>query len=332
MNNYLFGLIGLAAAFSIIVPSEGQSQGRNLAQTLKIVDLTHPYPTFKPLENDPTQADLMQPWLESIPIPTFEKQSVLTVSRWETNQGYFDLGALVIAEHHGTHVDAPSHYVNNAESTEATGLPRDQIKMMHQVEATELVGQVVLIDISKRVQKELAKNGGVPSPDTSVTDFSESSQNVVTVQDIEAIEDQISDGIWLVLNLGWSQFYNSGETDWAKSPYVNDWNHPGISRPAVDKLVEIIERKNVKIAGIATDNFGIASGESSKGDDDKWTNGWREHVRLQQRQIMLLENAANLDDLSTAMTASNGNCVLVVGAIKTIRGTGSPIRLFGMCQ
>jgi len=329
MAGKLFYAVGLLSALTFTITADRVEAG---SDSIKVIDLTHAMPTFKPLKSDSAKADLNQPWFESIPLPTFEKQTVLTATRWETNLGYFDLGTLVIAEHHGTHVDAPSHYVNNSKSEEPGGLPRDQIKMMHQVDASELVGKVVLIDISARVREELAKNEGVPSPDIGVTDFSDSSQNVITVQDIEAVEDQIEDGIWLVLNFGWSQFYNTGETDWVKSPYVNDWNHPGLSRAAVDRLVEIMEQKKVKIAGIATDNFGIASGDSSKGDDDKWSNSWREHVRLQQRQIMLLENAANLDELATAMNNNGGNCTLVVGALKTIRGSGSPIRLLGLCE
>ena len=63
---------------------------------------------------------------------------------------------------------------------------------------------IVLIDISGRVQRELDKNGGKPSPDTSVTDFGESSGNVVTAADVEAVADQLVDGAWLVMNLvGW---------------------------------------------------------------------------------------------------------------------------------
>ncbi len=329
MKNKLIYALGLISALTLTFnPSLAQEK----VFMPQVIDLTHTMPTFKPLKDDPTKADLNQPWLGSKPIPTLDKQTVLTATQWGTNQGYFDLVTITIGEHHGTHVDAPSHFVNNAESSEKGGLPRDQIKMMAQVDVKQLVGKIVLIDISARVRKELTKNGGVPSNDISVTDFSESTQNVITVQDIEAVEDQIVDGVWLVFNLGWSQFFNTGETDWAKSPYMNNWNHPGLSRAATDKLIEIMERKKVKIAGIAADNIGLASGESSKGDDDQWSNSWREHVRLQQRQIMILENATNLDELSTAMSKNNGNCMLVVGALKNIRSSGSPIRLLALCS
>ena len=45
----------------------------------------------------------------------------------------------------------------------------------------------MLIDISGRAQAELDKNGGKPSPDRSVTDFSNSSPNVVRADDTAAV-------------------------------------------------------------------------------------------------------------------------------------------------
>lgn len=290
------------------------------------VDLTHPIPTYHPMEGDAMKPDLAKPWLDSQAIPTFGQQAVLSFGQFPTNQGHFDLGTLVIAEHHGTHMDSAAHYVNNDGSMEADGTPATERKRTHQLDAEDLIGPLVLIDISGRVQKELDKNGGKPSTDKSVTDFSESSSNVVTADDIAAVADQLKPGAWLVLNLGWSRFYFQG-TDFGKDPYINGFNHPGLSKGAVDKLIEIMD-KNGTISGIVADNIGVESGESAVGEDDKWTNSWYAHVRLLQRGVKLVENAANLGQLAQAKA---GSCTLIVGAPKHVNGTGGPSRVMAIC-
>lgn len=293
------------------------------------IDLSHPIPTFAPSEEDPMKPDLTKPYLDSVPIPTFGGQAVLSLGQFPTSDGYFDLGTLVLAEHHGTHMDTAGHYVNNEDSMEPGGIPADQRKMAHQLDAGDLIGKAVLIDISGRVSTELAKNGGVPSPDTSVTDFSNSSNNVVTADDIAQVESKIKNGVWLVLNLGWSGFYFSG-TDFTTDPYINGFNHPGMNKEAVDKLVEIMENKGVVINGIVADNIGIDSGQSAVGDDDKWTNSWHAHIRLLQRGVKLVENATNLGQL--AMVPNPDECTIVVGAPKHVRGTGGPSRVLALCD
>ena len=293
-----------------------------------MVDLTHPLPTFQPMEGDPMKADLSKPWLDSKPIPTFGVQTVLSISEFPTNQGHFDLGLVVLSEHHGTHMDTPGHYVNDANSLEAGNPPADKRKLAHMLDASDLIGRVVLIDISGRVQAELDKNGGKPSPDTKVTDFSNSSKNVVGADDIAAVADKLDNGVWLVLNLGWSRFFFEG-TDFAKDPYINGWNHPGINKAAVDKLIEVMDSKNFRINGIVADNIGIDSGQSAIGEDDKWTNSWHAHVRLLQRGLKFVENATNLGQLAQAKADS---CTLMVGAPKHVRGTGGPSRVLAMCE
>ena len=293
------------------------------------IDLSHPIPTFAPDAEDPMKADLSKPYLNSTPIPSFGGQSALSFGKFPTNQGYFSLGTIVLAEHHGTHLDTPGHYVNDANSLEEGGKPAEERKHTHDLNADDLIGHAVLIDISGRVEMELAKNGGVPSADTSVTDFSNSSPNVITADDIAAVEKQIKNGVWLVLNTGWSKFYFSGP-DFVKDPYVNGFNHPGMNKAAVDKLIEIMDRKGVVIGGIIADNIGIDSGQSAVGDDDKWTNSWYAHVRLLQRGVKFVENATNLGQL--AMVENPGGCTIVVGAPKHVAGTGGPSRVLALCK
>ena len=293
------------------------------------VDLSHPIPTFAPSADDPMKADLSQPYLDSKPIPTFGGQAVFAIGQFPTNQGHFDLGTLVLAEHHGTHLDTPAHYVNNADSLEEGGIAAKDRKHTHELTSDDLIGPIVMIDISGRVATELAKNGGVPSNDKAITDFSNTSGNVITADDINAVENHIDNGVWLVLNTGWSQFYFSG-ADFVNDPYINGFNHPGMSKAAVDRLIELMDEKGVTIGGIIADNIGIDSGQSAVGDDDKWTNSWHAHVRLLQRGVKFVENATNLGQL--AMAEDPNACTLVVGAPKHVAGTGGPSRVLALCH
>ena len=95
----------------------------------------------------------------------------------------------------------------------------------------------------------------------------------------------------------------------------------------MDTLIDIMEKKKIRIGGIIADNIGIDSGQSAKGDDDKWTNSWHAHVRLLQRGIAFVENATNLDKVAMAKS-----CTIVVGAPKHVRGTGGPSRVLGICE
>ena len=299
-----------------------------VAAQRKVIDLTHPIPTYQPMAGDPLKPDMSKPWGDARLSPTFGQHAVLAMSKFPTSHGHFDLGTLVLSEHHGTHLDTPGHYVNNDASQEAKGIPVAQRPLMHQLTGADLVGPIVFIDISGRVQRELDKNGGKPSPDKAVTDFSNSSRNVVGADDIAAVAGKLRNGVWLVVNTGWSKFFFSGG-DFVKDPYVNGFNHPGLNKAAVDKLIEIMDKKKIRIAGIVADNIGIDSGQSAFGDDDKWTNSWHAHVRLLQRGVMFVENAANLDQL--AAVKRKDSCLLTVGAPKHVRGTGGPSRVMAIC-
>lgn len=292
------------------------------------IDLSHPIPTYAPGSEDPRRANMSRPNLDSTPVPTFGTQATLSFDEFKTNQGHFRIGAIALAEQHGTHLLSGRHYVNNEESLEEGVLPEKERKHVHELTASDLIGHPVVVDISGRIEKELAKNAGMPSPDRAVTDFSEGSPNVVTADDIAAVEKHIKNGIWLVINTGWSKFYFSGN-DFAKDPYINDFNHPGMSKESVDKLIEIMARKGVKIGGIIADNIGIVSGQSAAGEDDQWTNSWYAHVQLLQRGVKLVANAANLGQL--AKVENPRRCTVVVGALKHIAGTGSPARVFALC-
>ena len=294
-----------------------------------VIDLTHPIPTFHQAADNPARPDTTKPWTNLGAYPIYGEQAVLWLRQIPTNNGYIESGRVTLWEHQGTHLDAPSHFVNNPQSQEASGVPPSRRAQLHQVEASRLVGPAVVIDISERVRRELAKNGGRPSPDRKVTDFSETSGAVVTAEDIDRVADRIDNGVWLVLNLGWSQFF-FGEAAVPKSPYINGFNHPGMSRRSVDRLIQVMEAKKVKISGIIADNIAIETGQVAHGDDDKRTNALHGHVRLLQRDVLIVENAANLDKLAEA--SRRGPCTVVVGAVKLGHGTGGPARVLALCQ
>ncbi len=299
---------------------------------LVFIDLTHEIPTFEPLFSDPTKPDLTKPIAHSTPIAGFYPQAILyPTDKWATNQGYFDSASFLIQEHNGTSFNSPNHYVNNSMSLEEGAIPNADRKASHQLTTEQLTGKIVLIDVAHRVEHELAKNGGIPSPDTSVTDFSDSSRATVRASDIIAVEDKIKDGVWVVARLGWDQFYFSATEDWDASRYVNALNHPGFTAESIDMLIEIMNKKGVKISGIAADSFSTDSGQGAKGSDDNWSDAWPAHVRLYQRDILIVENLANLDELAKSASDSD-DCYLIVGAVKHIGGTGGPARVMATCD
>lgn len=295
---------------------------------LNFIDLSHPIPTFAPSTEDATKPDLSKPIADSTPIAGFYHQAVLyPVDKWATNQGHFESGAILIQEHNGTSFNAPNHYWNNEQSAETSAIPFAERKAAHQLTTAQLTGDIVLIDISQRVEKELKKNGGNPSPDTSVTDFSDSSQATIRAADIRAVADQIKEGVWLVGRVGWEQFYFSGTEDWDQSRYVNSLNHPGFSAEAIAEIIKIMDEKQIKISGIAADSFSTDSGQGAKGTDDKWSNAWPAHVRLYQRDVLIVENLTNLGELAQ----QQGQCSLMVGALNHVGGTGGPARVMAAC-
>jgi kynurenine formamidase len=285
-----------------------------------VLDLTHPIPTFAPSADDPSKPDPENRLGAAEPVPTFGQQAVYEVlPAWDTGQGHFYAGRMLIYDHHGTHLDAPTHYRNDPETLEVEKPDR---RSAAELTADDLVGPVVLLDISARVRSELGKNDGEPSPDPAVTDFSNASPNVVTPSDIDSIAAHLQNRTWIVVHTGWSRFFEGPVLE--ESRYINGWNYPGLNRQACDRLIEIEEEKSIRINGIAMDNLGIDSGESSSG-----THPWHCHVRGLQRGWKFLENAAGLDQLGQAKA---GPCTLVVGVPRHVAGSGGPARALAICD
>jgi len=295
----------------------------------EFIDLSHPIPTFEPSVNDATKPDLQKPINSSMPIAGFYQQAILyPADKWPTSQGHFNSRSILIQEHNGTSFNAPNHYFNDRYSREAMAIPFVERKAAHQLGSEQLTGNIVLIDVSARVEQELRKNNGVPSPNITVTDFSDGSMATIRASDVRAVEDDIIDGAWIVGRVGWDEFYFSGTEDWDESTYVNGLNHPGFTAEAIEEIIKIMDEKGIKISGIAADSFSTDSGEGAKGTDDKWSNAWPAHVRLYQRDVLIVENLANLDLLAK----QQGDCSLMVGALNHIGGTGGPARVMAVCD
>ena len=89
-------------------------------------------------------------------------------------------------------------------------------------------------------------------------------------------------------------------------------------------------QEGVTISGIAADSLSTASGQGAKGTDENWSNAWPAHVRLYQRDVLIVENLTNLEALAAAQ--GEADCSLVVGAVKHIGGTGGPARVMAVCE
>lgn len=309
----------------------GEERAAPDLKPLHFIDLTHEIPTFEPSSLDRTKPDLAKPIMGSTPVPGFGPQAILyPPDVFMTNQGYFNSASLFLQEHAGTHLNSLNHYINNVESMEPGGIPINQRKAVHELPIEQLAGPIVFIDVSMRVQAELAKNGGRPNVDARITDFSDRSQATVRAHDIDRVADQITDGVWVVARLGWDQFYPGGE-DWDASPYVNGLNHPGFTREAIDRLIAIMDEKHVRISGITTDSFTCDSGQGAQGIDNNYSNAWPSHVRLYQRGVLSVENLANVGALAQAIGRGE-KCSIAMGVLKHVGGTGGPVRAIAACQ
>lgn len=307
-------------------------KNQEFGNKIHFIDLTHEIPTFNPEISDKMKPDLNDPYFGSKPIAGFGPQAILyPPDVFRTSDGYFNSRSLLLQEHAGTHVNAPNHYVNNSTSLEPGGIPNDARHSINEIPISQLTGPIVLIDIAARVRAELNKNGGRPSKNVAITDFSDQSMATVRAADVDRIADQLQDGTWLIANTGWSKFFSGAGEDWDSSPFVNGMNHPGFTREAIDRLITIMDKKHIRLAGIASDSFTGDSGESARGRDDAYTDAWPAHVRLYQRNVLIVESLDNVGELASAIGRGE-HCFVVVGALKHVGGTGSPARVVGMCQ
>jgi kynurenine formamidase len=319
-------------AFSTLVQAES-----NIFNQYDVHDLTHLAPLYEALEGDSTQWDINQPLGNSQPVAGSGGRLGVRTTKPEMQlpNGTLRWGYVFLEEHYSTHVDSTDHFVLTNESL--SNLTERDVRDVSQFTLEELIGPIVYIDVSDRVNKELAKNGGKPSIDLKLTNFNDETGISVMASDIDAVADQLVDGAYLVVNVGWEGFYigpvpQSG-VNW-EHPYNNNLNHPGVSREATDRLIEIENKRGIRIAGIVVDNIAVESGHSIRGDmgTDKVIMPQLEmymHAVGLQRGWKLVENAANLGALNNY---GPGQCDLVIGAPRLAGASGSPSRLIAVCK
>ena len=206
----------------------------------KLIDLTHDYSE------------------ETVYWVTAKEFALDTVAYGETDNGFFyAANNFETAEHGGTHIDAPIHFVANAPSV-------DEIPL------TRLIGKGVRIDVSEKA--------------------SQNRDYLISVEDFidwEKENGRIPDEAIVLLQTGYFKLYpNKLEylgTDERGEAAVQKLHFPGLSPDAATWLVA-----NRNISSIGLDTASIDYGQSTD---------FRSHVILLSENIAVFENVANLDQL-----------------------------------
>ena len=326
----------LYCLFSLIMNTPVHALG-NILDQYNVHDLSHLVPLYEPLNGDATKSDLSKPVKNSRPVAGSGGMLGVRTGKPQINlrHGYLQWGFYYIEEHYSTHLDSTDHFITTNEALVTVENPDQRDIAAFTLE--ELIGPIVYIDVSELVRQELAKNGGKPSINRTITNFDNDSGNNIDVDHIDSIAEYLVDGVYLVLNLGWESFYigpppNNG-VNW-EHPYNNNLNHPGITPAAVDRLIEIENERGIRIAGIVADNIGVESGHSLRGDmgTDKTITSelvMYLHAIGLNRGWKLVENAANLSILGNY---DQGDCDLIIGAPRVAGASGTPSRLMAVCK
>ena len=74
----------------------------------------------------------------------------------------------------------------------------------------------------------------------------------------------------------------------------------------------------------------METGQSSRGEDESWTNFRYAHARGLLRGWKRVESGNHLDPL--AMLAALESCMLVAGALVHVRGAGEPAWNIAFCE
>ena len=248
---------GGAAALAALVPGEALAHRRRHhghKSRGRVVDLTHEFTAGFPVyTGDPPSRRT----LASIDPDGFYKQE------WT-----FD-------EHSGTHMDAPGHFVDGGRFTP-------------ELEASELILPIVVIDIAKRAASD---------PDT-----------VVDADDLRRHErryGRIPDGALVAMDSGWAK--KVGDPAAFKGGPAGDYHFPGFGDEAIEYL---LDRR--KAAAIGVDTLSLDNGPSMT---------FSVHVNWLNADNWGLENLANLDKLPAR------GATAIVGVIPWQEGSGGPARV-----
>lgn len=182
-----------------------------------------------------------------------------TVFKGRTDKGYYySAYNFETAEHGGTHIDAPIHFAEGAETV-------DQIPLKN------LIGNAIKVDVSANA---------LNNPDY-----------LITVNDLKAWEQRhntrIPDGSIVLLQTGFSTYYPNKVkymgTDERGDQAIELLHFPGLSPEAAIWITE-----NRKVHSIGIDTPSIDYGQSTH---------FKSHVTLLSKNIPAFENLNNLDQL-----------------------------------
>jgi kynurenine formamidase len=206
----------------------------------RMVDLTHPFGT------------------DTIVWPTEHDFRLIVQQAGETTNGYYYASnRLELAEHGGTHMDAPIHFARGAQTLDQVPLER-------------LVGAGVRINVAAQCAHD--------------RDY------LITIQDFEQWEaayGRIPDGMIVLLDTGFARFWPSRQdylgTDLRGPAGVRGLHFPGLHPEAAAWLVR---ERQIKAVGI--DTASIDYGPSTR---------FETHVALLSHQVPVFENLADLHAL-----------------------------------
>jgi kynurenine formamidase len=247
---------GGAAALAALMPGEALAHRRRHGHRRggKIVDLTHEFKAGFPVYTGNAPA---RRTLTTVPANGFYKQE------WT-----FD-------EHSGTHMDAPGHFVAGG-------------RLTPQLEASELVLPLVVIDIARRAKAD---------PDT-----------VVDADDLRRHErrhGRIPDGALVAMDSGWARKVND-EAAFKGGP-AGDYHFPGFGDDAIEYLL-----RRRRAAAIGVDTLSLDNGPSTT---------FSVHLNWLSADNFGLENLNNLDKVP------HSGATAIVGVIPWQDGSGGPARV-----
>ncbi len=195
---------------------------------------------------------------DTIVWPTEQNFQLVVQQAGETPGGYYYASnRMEMAEHGGTHIDAPIHFAKGGQT-------------LDQVPIERLVGAGIRIDVTAQCARD--------------RDYR------VTVKDFErweAVHGRIPDGTILLLDTGFARFWPSRQqylgTELRGPEAVRALHFPGLDSAAAAWLVR---ERQVKAVGI--DTASIDYGQSTK---------FETHVALLSQNVPVFENLSDLRDL-----------------------------------
>ncbi|MFN2260469.1 MAG: cyclase family protein [Psychroflexus sp.] len=222
-------------------PSDSVKSTQDVNSKQKLVDLSHAY------------SDETVYWV------TAREFHLDTVFKGHTEKGYYYCANnFTTAEHGGTHLDAPIHFVENGQSVE-------------EIQLEKLIGSAIKIDVSSKTQN---------NPDY-----------LIEIEDLKAWEKaekiKIPKESIVLLETGFSKYYPDktkymGTAERGENA-VEKLHFPGLSKEAAQWLVD---ERDINAIGIDTPSIDYGQSEF-----------FESHIILLSQNIPIFENLNNLNQL-----------------------------------